>query len=152
MNKKIFISAIFSAGVAIGAVASEVASSGLYTFKSGDPIVASEVNANFELLSNELAEMKATAFILNDSFDCEGDDGGRGYFGLWANNTVPENDIYIQNGTATQWSYSVMSNTFTLNTTPNIELSITAITNDQTYLLRIEPVDPMLEKYSCYRG
>ena len=59
VNKKSLLLAIFGMGVITGVIAKEVSENGLYIFKSGDPIVASEVNANFDFLLQKIVILEA---------------------------------------------------------------------------------------------
>jgi hypothetical protein len=60
VNKTGVVASTFLLGIALGAIASEVAYNGLHIFEPGDRIYASEVNANFDYLLRkiELLESK----------------------------------------------------------------------------------------------
>ena len=148
MNKKTLIPAVFLCGMAFGALASEIASNGLYIFKSGDPILASEVNSNFDLLYNMIEEVKLLDLVTNTSYYCDGDISASGYFQLSSNYTVRNNDLFAS---ATSWSFDRENQSFILNSIPETELKISPKENDATYEIRIEPTDSSIEKVSCYR-
>lgn len=147
--KKIVLPAVFISGITLGVGASEIANNGLFVFKSGDPIIASEVNANFEYLNTKIEEIKAFSVVTNKSFTCDGDQGGHGEFRLNGNKTIENNDIFPIGGPATNWDYSVKTGKFTLNTTPATLLSISYNYDEAHYVLRIVPENSALESFSC---
>ena len=146
MNKKALTIIIFSAGFAIGAIASEISSNGLYIFKSGDSIVADEVNSNFELLNKRITIIEKTYAITDNSWNCEGDEGGYANLRLEATGSIHSNDSLTPTQDATAWTYSYENDTFTLNSSQEYEATI-SLTSDNN--IRVIPLDDLLESYTC---
>ncbi|MCY4044205.1 MAG: hypothetical protein OXE99_03910 [Cellvibrionales bacterium] len=151
MKNKKLISSVFILGTVFGAVASEQLSNGLYKFQAGDSISSQEVNHNFEHLQNQILEQKAYSVAIGWELGCSGDQGGIGNIELGHNNAVIRNDLYVANGTATEWSYNLETNTYTFNTSPEIEVKILPNYGDSTYRVKIEPLDGNLETFKCYK-
>ena len=113
MKKSIFITSIFSAGIVFGAVASEIAENGLYLFNSGDPILASEVNANFDYLLQKITilEAKLASYESNGTLDpvigswsCVAGDGTSGFIVFRDGGGYSESGVSIFNGWASAWA------------------------------------------------
>ena len=146
MNKKVLTIVIFSAGCAVGAVASEIASNGLYVFKSGDSIVADEVNSNFEFLNKRITIIEKTNVITGVQWICEGDEGGYADLRLSVTGSVNGNDSLTPTQDATAWTYSYENDTFTLNSSQEYEVTISLASDND---IRIIPLDDLLESYTC---
>lgn len=145
--------AVFLLGGALGAIASEQLNNGLYQFKAGDNIVASEVNANFTLLNNKIEEMKALDHTIEIPLNCKDSSGVEaGYFYLLRNKTILDNTIFTNNGPATHWSYSLQDNTFSLDSDPVTELVITPNYDPEIeYEMNITVKGSPTESYNCIR-
>ena len=148
MNKKALTIVIFSAGCAVGAVASEISSNGLYIFKSGDSIVADEVNSNFELLNKRITIIEKTNVITGVRWMCEGDEGGYADFNFSISGGMPLGfDRISPTQDATAWTYSYENDTFTLNSSHEYEATISRTSDND---IRVIPQDDLLESYTCY--
>ena len=148
MNKKYVIASTFIIGTAFGALASEMAINGLYIFKAGDPIVASEVNSNFELLNKRITTLEKTQVITEKWWDCTGDEGGYASFVLDAGGSIYYNESLTPTQDSTAWTYSYENATFTLNSTQEYTASITSIDASS---IRVVPEDISLESFTCNR-
>lgn len=113
MKKNMVVILFFLSGLGIGSVASELAQNGLYIFKSGDPILASEVNANFDYLITKVTilEAKLAAYEKNGTLDpvigswsCVSNRGTSGFIVFRDNGGYSQNGVSIFNGWASAWA------------------------------------------------
>jgi len=113
MKRNVILSSIFTLGIAVGAIASEIAENGLYQFNSGDPILASEVNANFTYLLQKITilEAKLASYESNGTLDpvigswsCIAGDGTSGFIVFRDGGGYSESGVSIFNGWASAWA------------------------------------------------
>ena len=113
MRKNIVTALIFTSGITLGAIASEVAENGLYKFVAGDPIMASEVNANFDYLLQKVTILEAklasyerdgTLDPVIGSWSCAAADGSSGFIVFRDTGGYSETGVSIFNGWASAWA------------------------------------------------
>ncbi|MBK8187849.1 MAG: hypothetical protein IPK77_11755 [Cellvibrio sp.] len=100
-TKNILLLAVFFVGACFGAVASEIAKNGLFVFRAGDPILASEVNANFDLILKRIEVLESTLGInsiektIVGVWDCTGDSPSTIYIVFRADGIYSEIGEYV---------------------------------------------------------
>ncbi len=104
---------VFLLGSVVGVMASELAESGLYTFEPDTPIIAAEVNSNFEFLLQKISilEAKLAAYEGNGTLDpvvgswsCVAGDGTSGFLVFKDGGGYSESGVSIFNGWAAAWA------------------------------------------------
>ena len=151
MKNKKLISGIFVIGTVFGAVASEQLSNGLYQFKSGDPIFAEEVNANFTLLQGQidtLLQMEANSRLMG-SWNCEGDLGSYEYVSFNADYTFSSDTAAIAQEASGTWS-NIETGKYNLNTVSGD--SVITVTVSRHNQVRLVTENGSLDNFTCDRS
>lgn len=101
-------------GIGIGASVASELKNGLYVFKSGDPILASEVNANFELLHAKIAALEtkvaryeATGVLdpIVGAWSCTPEGAGSAGFAVFkADGGLASDGVRVYNGIPSSWA------------------------------------------------
>ncbi|CAA0110320.1 Uncharacterised protein [BD1-7 clade bacterium] len=142
LNRNTLLIATFAIGTTVGAIASELASNGLYVFKAGDSIVAAEVNSNFDLLYSKMEALRKRSVtnILDSypgSLECAGDDNSIGNIRFNVDGTISSNTIYAG---ATEWAHAEGVDQIVVNTVPPISLSVSYSETASSAPIRLEPI------------
>lgn len=157
VNKNTIIASVFLAGAAIGAFASEVAESGLYLFKPGDPIMASEVNANFDVLLQKISALEAklasfesdhTLEPVVGSWSCLSDEGNSGFLVFEENGRFSESGVDVFNGIAAAWSHA-SGDIYIITGNGTNQVTITFSNENQS--MRLVPDLSFKDKVTCTR-
>ncbi len=101
-------------GIGIGASVASELKNGLYVFKFGDPILASEVNANFELLHTKIAALEtkvaryeATGVLdpIVGAWSCTPEEAGlAGFVVFRADGGMASSGVRLYNGIPLSWA------------------------------------------------
>ena len=150
MNNKKLIAGVFSLGIIVGAVASEQLSNGLYKFKSGDAIIADEVNANFELLQGRIEELQKSAGLTKmlGHWDCTGEMGLIGELYFDSDGSFSTSTIVLASAAVGQWT-PVGEYRYEFDVAGDI--SILDIRNTSYSDVYIEAQDPTYDNYTCQK-
>jgi len=113
MKRQALIILIFFIGTIASVIASELAENRLYIFEPDTPIIAEEVNSNFEYLLQKIniLEAKLAAYESNGTLDpvigswsCVAGDGTSGFLVFRDGGGYSESGVSIFNGWAAAWA------------------------------------------------
>lgn len=146
-NKKLVLGA-FILGTVLGAVANEQVSSQLIKFNAGEPIIADDVNFNFESLQKQIDEISNNLVIQNLYYCSSEDDSVYGYLYLLSNGVVDVNEIYSDYGETKTWYYKQAENRVILEGNVDVSLEFIKIESSE-FTIQIIPDDNSLKTVNC---
>lgn len=158
MKKNFATALVFSTGLALGAIASEVAENGLYEFKAGDQIIAEEVNSNFNYLLQKITilEAKLASYESNHtlepvvgSWSCVSDGGGSGFLVFKENGQFSESGVDVFNGIASAWSHAA-GDVYIITGNGTNQVTITFSNANEN--MRLVPDRYYMDKVNCVKA